>query len=144
MYKKTENKLDNIRVAKVLNAYEVVINKGKSDGITYDDTFYIHRFEEEIIDPVTKLPLERLEHIVGPGKVGHIQDKIATITSTKHKTNIMWSLKLATGEEADYLPFDTPKCGDEVILKRKAENIAPELPNTNSDKQSEPVRSKQQ
>ncbi len=69
------------RVAKVIDEYTIVINKGLDDGIKPGQRFLIFAFGENIIDPDTKEDLGTLEIVRGTGKVTHLQEKIATVTS---------------------------------------------------------------
>jgi hypothetical protein len=66
-------------VAKVLNEYEVIINKGSMHQIKEGQRFLIYRIsDEEIIDPETQQSLGYLEIVVGRGKVTHVQERKET------------------------------------------------------------------
>lgn len=112
------NALTDIRVAKVLSDFEVVVNKGRRDGVVMGLRFLIHRYEEEIIDPITKEPLERLEHITGLARPKCIQEWITTLISDNPKWGILSSLGISmsnAGVAND--PLDDPQVGDEVVVK---------------------------
>ncbi|WP_278549770.1 hypothetical protein [Cloacibacillus evryensis] len=123
----TEEKkvLDGIYVAQVPSTTtELIINKGREDGINADDRFFIRRFEEYIKDPITKENLERLEHIVGTARVKHLQNKITTIISDMKKPTFFQDLPIFGSNEDNLLPFNNPKIGDEVILKRRIREVS--------------------
>jgi hypothetical protein len=67
-------------VAAVINPYQVAINKGALDGITFGQRFTIYELsEQDIMDPTTKESLGKLETIKGTGKVVHIQEKLSIL-----------------------------------------------------------------
>lgn len=108
------------KVAQVIDEYTIVINKGSKNKISKGDTFLIYRLGEEILDPDTKETLGTLEIVVGTGKVEHVQDSIATLTSCKCKktrSKTIRKLPLYMGteeivEDPEILPFDNPRVGD--------------------------------
>lgn len=65
--------LYNLRVAAVLNNYQVVVNAGTEDGIKNGMTFLVYALGNEIIDPETKKSLGNLEVVRGLIHVGHLQ-----------------------------------------------------------------------
>ena len=75
--------MDNksIKVAKIINEYEVVINQGSDNGISKEDNFLVYNLGEELFDPDTKESLGHLEIICGRAKVKHAQDRLTTIIS---------------------------------------------------------------
>ncbi|WP_050803430.1 hypothetical protein [Selenomonas infelix] len=123
-----------IKVAKVTNAEELVLNAGQADKIQEGDRYLVYGIGEEIFDPDTKKSLGCLEVVRGTGKVVHVQERMCTIRTDmkepikiekKRKrmlptTSIMSTL---TGfhdrvEEIEYTempeakPFDNPEVGD--------------------------------
>ncbi|TDV98037.1 hypothetical protein BDK62_10469 [Halomonas alkaliantarctica] len=121
-------------VAKVINDYEVVINKGLIHGVKINDKYLIFGIGDDIIDPDTKENLGKLEVSRGTGRVVYVQEKIATIRSdAKEKGKVvrkskrpnphsLYSLARSLREddteeiveehpERD-LPFDYPEAGD--------------------------------
>lgn len=68
-------------VAKELDDYTLVINKGSKDGVENEQRFQIYSMGEEIFDPETKESLGKVEIIKGTGKVVHVQERIATLRS---------------------------------------------------------------
>ena len=116
-------------VARILDNYTVVINRGSEHGIRKSQRFQIYIYsEEEIIDPENGESLGRLEIIKGTGKVVHIQPKMATLKSTEESVTterkIVKDLSPLSvfgrgGEETitpttRRLPFDDPEVGDKV------------------------------
>lgn len=73
------------RVAAVLDQdMQIVINAGGQDGLKVGDEFLIYSLSvEPIVDPVTKQPLENLVTIRGYGRIVFVQDRIATVQSSK-------------------------------------------------------------
>lgn len=70
-----------IKVAKIVDEFTLIINKGQKDGISTGDRFLIYSIGEEIFDPDTKKSLGELEVVKGTGKVTHIQNNLSTISS---------------------------------------------------------------
>ena len=107
-------------VAKVRNEDTVVINKGLSDGIKLGQRFLIYFVEDkETLDPITNESLGKLEIVRGTGKVSHIQERLATVSSDRFE--VIKKKPLTAGfayfssyqsEERIELPFDDPKVGD--------------------------------
>ena len=82
---------DNIlsgRVIKVINEYELVINRGSLDGVKANNRFLIYRLDEEITDPDTNEDLGRLELVCGEGTPKHIQERFTTLRSCLMKTPV--------------------------------------------------------
>jgi hypothetical protein len=82
------NKVDLIKnlkpkVAKIIDEYNVVLNKGIDDGIKKGMEFVIYQQTEEIIDPETGKLLECLYVHKGEGKIIQVQNKISTLKSTE-------------------------------------------------------------
>lgn len=75
------------KVVKVVDRYQLVINRGTDDGIEVDRKFMIYTVdEEELKDPDTGESLGKLEIVKGVGIVIHAQPKISTIESSKKET----------------------------------------------------------
>jgi len=79
-------KIENIKIVKIINTLQIVINKGSQDGITDYMNFLVYEEGEEIIDPETKKSLGILEIAKGKLKVKHIQDKLTTLESDEFDT----------------------------------------------------------
>lgn len=107
---------------------QVVINKGKLNGIKLDDMYLIYELGEEMFDLETEESLGKLEIVKGKGRVIHVQEKMSTIESvgknppkktiTKRKNrnpiiyfNDGYEEEIITGE-GETLPFYNPKSGD--------------------------------
>ena len=73
--------LDLPVVAHVEADHRVVINRGAEGGIRMGQRFLIYGIGKEIVDPVTKRSLGKLELVRGTGKVTHLQAKMAVVDS---------------------------------------------------------------
>lgn len=123
----------SIKVARVLDEYTLVINKGANDGIKAGHRFLVYSLGEEIIDPDTQNSLGNLEVVKGTGKVTHIQPTMATIQSDmktspaktirRIKKNDPWGISaivsaLGTDEVVEEtlptqtVPFEAPEIND--------------------------------
>ncbi len=77
-------------VASIMDLSHVVINRGAEHGVKYNQHFAVYALsEEDIVDPVTKESLGRLEIIKGIGKVVHIQEKMSILEATPDSSNAM-------------------------------------------------------
>jgi hypothetical protein len=113
----TNNKLV-FKVAAIVDEKNVVINKGKLDGIDVGQAFMIYTIGDEIFDPDTKQSLGKLEIIRGTGKVARVQDHMATIQTsntkaTRPSTSILGQY---LGTQVELIPFKDPQVGD--LVKR--------------------------
>lgn len=70
-----------IKVAKVIDEYTLVLNKGSSDGIKEGQRFLIYSVGEEVKDPDMGISLGMLELVRGTGKARHVQERMCTVTS---------------------------------------------------------------
>jgi len=70
-----------LKVAKVLDPFTIVLNKGGRDGVKVGQRVLVYSIGEEIFDPDTKESLGRLEVVKGTGKVSHVQPQMATVAS---------------------------------------------------------------
>jgi hypothetical protein len=62
-----------LRVAKVLDEFRVVLNAGEQDGVEPGMVFVIYAIGEKIIDPDSKDILGRLEVVKGRVRIEHVQ-----------------------------------------------------------------------
>lgn len=124
--------MKDIYVMKVIDEYNVVLNVGSNDGISYHQKFMIYAIDkEEIIDPVTGENLGCAEYSKGCGEVTSVQEKLCTITSTKVETAtrrekvgsyspfsplINDPLKVVEYHEKIKAPFDNPQKGDRAKI----------------------------
>jgi hypothetical protein len=76
--------LQSILVAKVLDEYTLVINRGSNQGVKEGQRFLIYELSnEEVKDPATEESLGYLEIVKGIGKVTHVQDRLSTLVSVE-------------------------------------------------------------
>ena len=71
------------KVIKIIDEYNIVINKGAADGVTSNARFLVYRLGEELFDPDTNESLGILELVCGEGKPEHIQEHITTLHTSK-------------------------------------------------------------
>lgn len=105
-HNKTES-TDKIIVIKIIDEYQIVINKGSNDKIMEGNKFIIYRLsEEELKDPITKENLGYLEHVKGRVIATHVQEKISTLKShEKINTGEKRIIKRPTGFSITRNPF---------------------------------------
>lgn len=65
------------KVAKIIDLYTIVINKGSEHGVEEDMRFVIYEIGEEINDPDSGESLGKLEYIKAKVKVTHVIDKFS-------------------------------------------------------------------
>lgn len=75
-------------VAKVIDEFKVVINRGSEDGVKEGDKYQIYYLsDQDIVDPETEESLGKLEYLVGVGKVINVQEKMCTVESSEYFRN---------------------------------------------------------
>jgi hypothetical protein len=117
------------RVARVIDRYTLVLNKGVRDGVEMGDKFLIFGEGEDVIDPENGSNLGPLEVVRGRAKVTHLQDAICTIkcTDTTRVPGVKRVIKrsgtlgmiigspheeIEEGPSIEEEPFDKPEVGD--------------------------------
>lgn len=119
--------LKNIKVARVIDPYKLVINKGLNYGIEKGQRFLVYAISsDEIKDPETGESLGNLEIVKGTGIVTHVQEKIATVESDRKSKAFRKTIRKPimtfsqfSGEEeiidpAETIPFDDAEINDLV------------------------------
>lgn len=116
-------------VVRKIDDYQLVINRGYSDGVEKGDLFMVYYVEpEELIDPETHESLGNLEVVRGTGKAIHVQEKITTIKSNMMENTSGKTIRRSTSPFAaigvgtetieqptkELLPFESPDVGDKV------------------------------
>ncbi|MCL2254293.1 MAG: hypothetical protein FWC09_07590 [Lachnospiraceae bacterium] len=79
---------ETAKVIKILNNYEVVINKGYETGIQTGHEFLVYLLGEELIDLDTNESLGHLEILCGKAEIKHIQPKMTTLISNNHMIKV--------------------------------------------------------
>ena len=119
------------KVAKVIDAYKLVINRGKEHGIREGQRVLIYRIDDEgIIDPGANKSLGNLELVRGSGKIFQVESQYAIVESdqlrrkpyfNQYKTLEERKQQLFLGDiitsslgEGTLKPFDNPQVGDFV------------------------------
>ena len=130
--------MKDIRVAKVLDDYRVVINAGSVDGIEEGTRVLLYENGEDIVDPITQENLGTLEIVKGTGVVTHLQDRIATVESNMKKdapktirrknlrmtaltsiATMMQPFEIIEELPNETKPFESPAPGNYVRIIRK-------------------------
>jgi hypothetical protein len=128
----------DIRVAKIINAFKVVINAGSIDGIEEGTRVVLYEMGGEITDPITNESLGDLEVLKGSGVVTSVQERMATVESNMKKdaartirrknpaSSTLSSIAafMQPYEIVEELPieakaFENPAIGDYVRITRK-------------------------
>jgi len=117
-------------VAKVVDDFTLVLNRGFSHGVKEGARFLIYGLGDEIRDPETKETLGKLEIVRGIGVALHVQESICTVQSAKSrrpaptvrtiKKDPRGAWAFLSGEETveerqgepSLVPFDNPQVGD--------------------------------
>src|SRR5438552_3832112 len=73
------------KIAKILSATRFVLAAGKEQGVTEGMEFIIYELSDPVFDPDTKEPLGQLELHKGRVRLIHVQERLATATTMKHK-----------------------------------------------------------
>lgn len=74
------------KVAKVINSYQCVINRGAENGVKPGDNYLIFYLGDSITDPDSGDDLGCLERVRGRVRVVHVQQRIATLESSQTET----------------------------------------------------------
>lgn len=72
------------KVIKLLDPYQIVINRGSESGIKLGSRFLIFRSGEELRDPDSGENLGSLEIVRGKARVVHVQAKMCTLESDEY------------------------------------------------------------
>jgi cell shape-determining protein MreC len=115
----TERTLYNGLIAKVINEYRLIINRGAEEGVEENMTYLVFEVGEEIIDPETGESLGSMEITKGVGKIINVQEKMATIeTITTQKIAVSPLESISTGQnhQIKKVPFSNPLVGDRIKL----------------------------
>ena len=114
--------LYDLRVAQVIDSYDIVINAGYEDEISQNMTFLLYSLEEEVLDPETGESLGQLEKVKGTVSVKHIQQKLSIATSNEINTirvpksglNALAMMSSDTEERRVKAKLRDPAVGDRV------------------------------
>jgi hypothetical protein len=113
------------KVARVIDNYTLVLNRGSNDGVKVGQRFLIYRIDEEPLwDPDTGESLGELEIVCGVGEITYVQKQNSTVSSTRRGPSVQRSIRRhgpysILGSESETVteigevqPFDHPKLGD--------------------------------
>ena len=83
------------KVAKVIDDYKLVINRGREHGIREGQRVLVYKVDDEqIVDPDTGESLGSLELVKGTGKVFYVEDKYSLVES-----NMLFSEEQINGQK---------------------------------------------
>lgn len=71
------------KVARIIDDYSCVINRGAKDGLELDQEYFIIELGEVIFDPDTKEELEQLHIVKGSARIETMQERIATLKTSE-------------------------------------------------------------
>jgi hypothetical protein len=71
------------KVAKISTDTDIVVNKGREDGVERDMEFIVYDVGDVIEDPDTGEALGNVEHVKARVEPKHIQEKITVMTSAE-------------------------------------------------------------
>ncbi|MBB3568723.1 hypothetical protein [Rhizobium sp. BK491] len=74
------------KVIKVIDDYDLVINRGSDHGIVLGSRFLVFSAGEQLNDPDTGEDLGILEIVRGKARVVHVQAKMSTLSSDEFAT----------------------------------------------------------
>ena len=118
------------KVIRKLSPTELVVNIGRSHGVSESSTFIVFALGDEIKDPDTGESLGPLEIVRGRAEAKHVQDKMSTIRSVEKRrvtrdrerpvprdpifTPIVSRTEIVTEEVEVTAPFEGVQDGDLV------------------------------
>lgn len=101
------------KIAKILDEYNLVLNKGKNDNIEIGQEYLVYQQTEEIIDPDTGDILECLFVPKGKGIIIRVQDKISILRSHEWEKPSSLAEAFAVFAQPQKLKaFERPEVGD--------------------------------
>ena len=80
-----ENREELAKVARILDQFTFVINRGSRDNVEFGQHYLIFTLGETILDPDSGDSLGQLEVVLGRARVTHVQERIATLESTERE-----------------------------------------------------------
>lgn len=103
------------KVAKILDKYNLVLNKGKNADIKLGQEYLLYEQTEEIRDPETGELLECLFVPKGKGVITRVQEKISILRSNEwERPSSLAEALTAFAQPRDLKPFYRPEVGDSV------------------------------
>jgi len=110
--------LAGAKVVSAIDPSRVAINRGTAHGVRLGQRFLIYALGGEMTDPDTNESLGRIEIVRGTGKVTHVQEKLATLTSDRVRQRRVHTrmsfIHLGDSDEtiSEEVPFDEAERGD--------------------------------
>lgn len=107
----------NAKVVKILNQFEVVINRGSEAGVSENDVFLVYALGEEVKDPDTGESLGKLEIVRGRAKVTHVQETMATLRSIETKSEPFDRKRPRLRAARDFFDLNLDQSPDEYVTE---------------------------
>ncbi len=122
------------KIAKILDEYNLVLNKGKNDNIEIGQKYLVYQQTEEIRDPDTGDILECLFVPKGTGIIIRVQDKISILRSNEWEKPSSLAEAFAVFAQPQKLKaFDRPERGDCAKFIEQVSNDIEEENSENSE-----------
>ncbi len=95
------------KIAKIIDEYTVVINRGHEHGVEEDMRFVIYEQGEEIKDPDTDESLGTFEYVKAKVRVTNVSEKFSTATTCEADTPpVLMGLRGLLGQQCQILHLD--------------------------------------
>lgn len=113
----------DIRVASIIDLGEIVINKGLKDDILEQMEFLVYEIGNEIIDPITKESLGKLEIPKGKFRVSHIQDRMTVLLSNYRPNSNLFGMQTFGKLDTELEKLRNINVGDKVKIVNESKFI---------------------
>lgn len=106
------------KIAKIIDSFNVVLNKGNFDKIEEGQEYLIYQQTEEIYDPETKELLECLFVPKGKGIITQVQEKISILHSNEYEkpSSLAEAFSVVLANPLKLKAFKSPQIGDSARL----------------------------
>ena len=92
------------KIAKIINEYEVVVNRGYSHGVESDMQFIVYTVGDQITDPDTGETLGNVEHIKAKIEPKSIQENMTVMETAETKVKSSSVGAVASLYESERVP----------------------------------------
>ncbi len=111
------------RVASILQSpdgaiQEIVINIGQESGVKLKQKYLVFGIGPDVVDPVSRKSLGRLELLRGRGEVIHVQSKMATLRSIDRKPETQVRKKVIHPTPYIGIGWANPTTTEEIIVSQ--------------------------
>lgn len=125
----TDKNMNDPKIVKILDDYNVVLNQGTNFNIRKDDEYVIYRKTEEIFDPDTQDNLGCLLLPKGKGYISYVQDKMSVLKSMEYENSALYEAFSIFRNKSDLKPFQNPIIGDfarKITNETETESCSPD------------------